>query len=144
MGANIEYSAKLREEIGILKHSSFPLTAELLVSASEPTEGSSSSAEQPEADAAETGNGHWMGTSGVLLPVDETDRLVRELRERSASASDATESEELLSLWITAEPCLSPSELDDLRSAVFARFFGEYDERVTSSRNSSDAQGGGH
>ncbi|WP_314225082.1 hypothetical protein [Streptomyces zaehneri] len=144
MGENLNYSAKLGEEIRRLEEAGMRCSAELLVKGVEPTQGSSSS-EAPPKDSVTAADGHWIGSRGVLTAENEAESLAQELRQRAAGAPDSADSKaELLQAWIATEPFLSQAELDELRPAVLAQIFGGQEDYVTLSRNSDGAQGGGY
>jgi hypothetical protein len=147
VGGKIEYSGKLREEIRRLEETNVHWSADLLVSAIEPTEGSSRADEsETESTTEVAADGGWIGSRGLLLPGDVTGGdMVRELRNQTAAAARTEESaSDLLGLWITVEPLLSDAEMDELRRATFARIFGDHENEVTLSRNSDGPEGGGY
>lgn len=144
MGDNVNYPAKLGEEIRRLEEAGLRWSAELLVKGVEPTQGSSSS-EAPQKDSATAADGRWIGSLGVLTAANEAENLAQELRQRVADVSDTADSKaKLLQAWIATEPFLSQAELDELRPAVLTQIFGGQEEQVTLSRNSNGAQGGGY
>lgn len=144
MGDNVRYPAKLAEEIRRLEEAGLHFSPELLVSAMDPTEGSDSSNEY-QVDSVTAVEGYSIGSRGVLISASEVEAVAQELRQQTATPPRTADAKaKLLELWIAAEPCLSESELEEMRPVVLTQLFGDHEEQVTLSRNSSGAQGGGY
>jgi hypothetical protein len=143
----VNYPPKLGREIARLKEIDAHWTADLLVGAQNPTEGSSMAREghlEPQDESTAAADGYWVGARGVLLPDDGEDNLGQELKDQAATAETDEAKASLLKLWITAEPTLSVAELGALHPLVFGRIFGEVEQHLSGSRNSDNPQGGGY
>ncbi|ROO85009.1 hypothetical protein EDD29_2544 [Actinocorallia herbida] len=145
MGEGTAYPAKLDEELRRLREMGLSVSPELLIRGTRPTESSASLAEpHGKADSLPSAKGYWIGSPGLLGAATEAESVILELRQWAATSPDNADAKaKLLELWIAAEPFLSESELRELRPDILARVFGGDEGRVSLSRNSGDAQGGG-
>jgi hypothetical protein len=136
-------TSKLDAELRRLNAMNIARSAELVIEASWATE-SSEKTEDAESDQAAMAAGAFIGGRNALANASEIGALVDELRRTFAEPMKTDEAKgRLLQLWTITEPWLLESEIDELRSAILAKLFGERETAISLSRG-GQSQGGGY
>lgn len=150
-GSHVKYgpaTAKLDTERRLLAEMRLPYSAERLIDASFAAESSqreSSQRTQDEAqeaaDRLQIGAGAFIAGGDVLGSPAEANEVIEELKRSLATKGKSKEPDDLVNLWIRAEPWLNDREIADLWADFAAKLPGE-PERINRSRG-ADAQGEG-
>lgn len=136
-------TAKLDTERRLLAEMRLPYSAERVIDASFATESSQRTQDvaQEASDRLQIGAGAFIAGGDVLGSPVEANELIEELKRSLATKGKSKELDDLVNLWIRAEPWLDHREIADLWSDFAAKLPGE-PERIHRSRG-ADAQGEG-
>ena len=144
-------TAKLDTERRLLAEMRLPYSAERLIDASFAAESSQRTQDdaQEAADRLQIGAGAFIAGGDVLGSPAEANEVIEELKRSCAAKGESKELDDLVNLWIRAEPWLDDREIADLWPDFAAKLPGE-PERINRSRGAdaqgegARAQGGGH
>jgi hypothetical protein len=145
-GSDVKYgpaTAKLDTERRLLAEMRLPYSAERLIDASFAAESSQRTQDeaQESADRLQIGAGAFIAGGDVLGSPAEANEVIEELKRSLATKGKSKEPDDLVNLWIRAEPWLDDREIADLWSDFAAKLPGE-PERINRSRGAG-AQGEG-
>ena len=135
-------TAKLDTERRLLAEMRLPYSAERLIDASFAAESSQRTQDEAQeaADRLQSA-GAFIAGGDVLGSAAEANEVIEELKRSLAAKGESKELDDLVNLWIRAEPWLDDREIADLWSDFATKLPGE-PERINRSRG-ADAQGEG-
>ena len=145
-------TAKLDTERRLLAEMRLPSSAERLIDASfaaESSQRTQDEAQEAAADRLQIGAGAFIAGGDVLGSPAEANEVIEELKRSLATKGKSKDLDDLVNLWIRAEPWLDDREIADLWSDFAAKLPGE-PERINRSRGAgaqgegARAQGEGH
>lgn len=145
-GSHVKYgpaTAKLDTERRLLAEMRLPYSAERLIDASFAAESSQRTQDEAQeaADRLQIGAGAFIAGGDVLGSPAEANEVIEELKRSLATKGKSKEPDDLVNLWIRAEPWLDDRESADLWSDFAAKLPGE-PERINRSRGAA-SQGAG-